>query len=315
VIIEYLRFKNDIKIYKIELTDYSKYTDIRLLDQEFILKHCLAINDKKYRRFQEAKKFNESIKNWFAVLNFWMQYSSSSISDEKELFRLKKQTNCKRAFIVSLIKCSIVDVCYNKFADISKIKLSHASTDLKITDMPQNHNLLNDTKYTVSDEFIYNLNEFILADTANNEYIKTIQSKLNSFCPSFTINHSQVKRTGAHRLASLFNLKLIHCLSEFQAIYFSLNYLLEGLGAFSDNKMSKKNFILPCLDEFYNGAFLHSFFCELEGRADPDLYIEEILGRKSLLRHIYVRLIACFDEIFVGDDTDNLEVDFDNLKF
>ncbi len=316
VIREYLRFKKEIKIYDVELTDRFQYTDNRLLAADFIFKECLAMSDNKHRRLLSDKQLNGVLRGLFAVLNFWKECSGCDGKRESDLFRIKKSKNCKRAFIVSLIKCSIIDVCYQKFADTPKQQQQQGLlTDLITNVDPQKHEFLSDTKYLASDEFTDNLNKFILAEPGHNDYIKAVYSKLNTFCPSFTINHSQVKRTGAHKLAALFNLKLIHCLCEFQAIYFSLSYVVEGLRAFGESELNyKSSFSLPCLDKFYNGAFLHGFICELESRTNPDLYVEEVLGRKSLLRHIYVRLASSFDEVFGGEEADSLEAGLNKLK-
>jgi hypothetical protein len=44
---------------------------------------------------------------------------------------------------------------------------------------------------------------------------------------------------------------------------------------------------------------LHNFIEELNHRVNPDLYIEELFGRKSLFKYIYLKLNNLFNEIFI----------------
>ncbi len=123
----------------------------------------------------------------------------------------------------------------------------------------------------------------------------------------FVCETEQVKRTSAYKLGNMFNLRLIHCLCEYQAIHLSLSYLQGGLEAFEPSLRSNTLELLE-LGCYFNGTFLHNFIGELDRRPCPDLYIEEFFGRKSLFKHVYAKLMDEFDQCFRSErESDTLE--------
>lgn len=178
---------------------------------------------------------------------------------------------------------------------------------MKVIENTAAHVFLKNPDYLADNDFASDINDYILSDRTNNDYIKEVRAKLSAFNPSFSLNHSQMKKSSSHKLGTMFNLKLIHLLCEFQAIYLSLNYMQNSLKV-----LDVQTIQLPELSSFFNGTFLHNFIDELGGRKYPDLYIEELFGRKSLLRHVYKRIIGSVEEILAPD----YQVDEDlNSKF
>ncbi len=105
IIQEYLRFKDHIKIYEIEI-DFNQESFSNMnnwLDTSFILKNLFKFNDDICTRLIENKKINLKLKYFFATIYYWLKWSQE---DWKELFHVKNE-NCKRAFIVALIKSKI----------------------------------------------------------------------------------------------------------------------------------------------------------------------------------------------------------------
>ncbi len=108
-----------------------------------------------------------------------------------------------------------------------------------------------------------------------------------------------IKLSSFKTKALKYNFKFIHCLGEYQAVYqalFHFNRFFSFLFGFD-----LLNFVR--LDEFFNGSFLHNFYAELQSRDNPGLYVEELLGRKSLLRCVYMGLFEEFVKIFDIDMT------------
>lgn len=200
-------------------------------------------------------EMNQLLKYFFIVINHW-------IGLIKDLTPIKCD-NYKRAFIVSLIKLAIIDQCLQKETN---------STNLKVIDLTLKDNLLNEFK---TDMLTFN------AKLTDNDYIKDLKAKLYSF----TCTASN----------KIFNLKLIHCLCEFQAVYLSLNYIEEFMSA---TEPGLNSFKLIKLNHFFNASFLHNFVENLERRPHPDLYIEELFGRKSLFKYLYYDLLGQFNDLF-----------------
>lgn len=110
VIKEYLRYKNSIKVYSLDLRDRAKYSDTGSLNAEFVFKNLLGLSGGQCKRLGEFNGLSNHLRNLFAVAEFWLKFKESS--KDLEL----SSANCKRALIVSLIKSSIVDVCYKNFS-------------------------------------------------------------------------------------------------------------------------------------------------------------------------------------------------------
>lgn len=299
VIQEYLRFKKQIKIFKVPLDDRKLYESTKLLDDRFILTKCLNVTPNACDLLMKSA-LNSKMRIFFAVFEFWLKWNDPQFV---ELFEVKN-LNCRRAFIVSLIKCSIIDVCYLKFRSVNDN--STGKEPIRIIKDVENNDFLSNKDYMRSESLIEDINKYILSDYSNNEYIKEMSFKFKAFTPSFSINHSQIKKSSEYKLGRLFNLKIIHCLCEFQSIYISLGYIKDTLKTL-DSELEA--YSLPSMASFFNGNFLHNLIEELNHRKCPDLYIEEMFGRKSILKHVYVGLMNCYDQIF----GDNFEEEFSNL--
>ena len=300
---EYLRYKNEIRIYDVSLRDHGSY-DTTLFNPNFILTKLFKFEDELSSALCSNPVLNSKLKYMFATMHYWLKWSDHSNMQFKELYRVKNK-NCQRAFIVSLIKSSMVDVCYSKFKTTSKQAASSDDNCIKCMEVePDWENLLSALN------FEENLNNLILDTHANNEYIKELKSKLQTFCPSLSMSHYQVKNTNVNKLNRLFNLKLIHCLSEFQAICLSLSYVQEVLEAFEPNSHALDSMDMNL---FFNAVFIHNFVEELEHRVNPDLFVHELFGRKSLLKHLYTKLMDSFDALF--GDTSALKIADIDLDF
>ena len=310
---EYLRFKKQIKIYRIPLDDRKLYQNLSSIDDHFIFTKCLNVTQNAYDSLMKSS-LNKKLKIFYVILEYWLKwyddskwYNNAQFKENnaqfKELFEVKN-LNCRRAFIVSLIKCSIVDVCYLKFRT-GNANSSGQETIRVIKDIQKNE-LLNNKDYMKSEGLIDDINKHILSEYSNNEYIKEISSKFKTFTHSISFNHSQMKKSSEYKLGRLFNLPIIHCLCEFQSIYLSLSYVKDTLKSLEPGIDSAD---LLSMKSFFNGTFLHNLIEELNHRKSPDLYIEELFGRKSLLKYVYAELMNSYDQVF-GDD---LETKFASL--
>ena len=125
-----------------------------------------------------------------------MGWNDNNNSQFTDLFKVKND-NCKRAFIVSLIKSSIIDVCYKKFADVvaqnHTSDLSNNASHLRSIEDSKEDAILTNDDYLKDRDFTAKLNEYICSDFVNNEYIKDLRTKLVAFTPSLAITHSQVE--------------------------------------------------------------------------------------------------------------------------
>lgn len=168
-----------------------------------------------------------------------------------------KMDNFKRAFFVCLIKCDLID----------KTSSNKSNNELNLNQIEAN-----DVEKLTS-----NFMQSLRIDLDASDYLRDLKLKLSSFT------------------SKSFNLKLIHCLCEFQSVYLSLNCLQELMSALHGDSNPIQ---LIGLDLFFNAAFLHNFIENLERRSHPDLYIEELFGRKSYFKHLYYDLMNLFNKMF-----------------
>jgi hypothetical protein len=305
---EYLRYQNQIKVYdilidtnSIDLNQITSSVDTffifnKLLNFNSNVSHNLAYNFSKL-----SIKFKYFISNIFYWLNSTTVDNEDRDNVQNELIMIKN-SNCVKAFIVSLIKCSIIDPVFEKFKSLKKsnnesaINLNLAASILNYEKTYSDSNISLVDQYLSDNNNIFDkIRNDIASDQSNYEYIKEISIKLNMYCPSLVINNSLISKSSNAKANKLLNLRLVHCLCEFQSIYLSLNYAKEVLDLFNP----KSSIDLLNVELFFNGTFLHNFIEELEHRVRPDLFIEEMFGRKSLFKFFYVELVKLFDNIFL----------------
>ena len=217
------------------------------------------------------KAFNNEIKVFYFILYYWL--SNKTFENISQKF---KNLNSIRAFIVSFIKYSIID------------SLNHDH----FTDNNGNLKVLKDKFQSFDDYFNY-LQDINMNSSDNLGYLKEIDKKLNEY----------EKKTNEKKL----NIKLIHFMCEFQAIYQSLAFIDE----FFENETK---FELIKLNKFFNGSFLYNFSIELNSRVNADLFVEEFFSRKSVFSSLYKFLFDSFIKFFNIDDTKPLKNEIENTK-
>jgi hypothetical protein len=278
VVKEYLRVDNQIKIYDVELDSAASVNQLK--QESFLLKNVFHLSDSLSDRISKMTHLGPKLKNFFLMLNFWITNQSGEKNNE----------NYKRAFIVCLMKFTIIEPVYSlinsnvsnssttSHSSINKLKFYEESSDSShLFNAYQNHN---------SNEFINEFTGMFSTDSENVEYLKELKTKLTaSFCPSLVEPHATSGKSDKY-----LNLRVLHGISEYQSIYMSLSYLFEVVFV-GESKLLD-------LDEFFNGSFLHNFIEELQHRVNPSLYIEELLGRRSFFKWLYYELSKFYDEMF-----------------
>lgn len=321
IIKEYLRYQKEIRIYEHNLNEIdNQFLNLHpsSIDITFILKNLFRFNDQICENFKSEEFLNTSkkLKIFFAILYFWMK-SGKDDQEFKELVELKNE-NFIKAFIVSFLKCTVIDPCY------LKIKNFYSKED-KETGIKNDQNSivfyksadksLIDEYFSVSQDLSNDyLSEFknieILSDSNNFDHLKEIRHKLNSFSLAVNMSNNLINKSSSSKLEKLLNLKTVHSLCEFQAIYLSLLYVQDFLNLHSNSN----EFNLMNLNYFFNSTFLHNFIEELEQRVNPNLYIEELLGRKSVFKYLYHELYDLFNKMFLIETKQNdLHLELDSL--
>lgn len=231
LISEYLRHGKQIKIYQVKVDE--SITAKLLSDETFIFKNLFFLNDTLNNHLCSSFKCDSKLKYYFSALYAWIQMCANLDGVKTE--------NFKRAFIVSLIKSCIYD----------KLKLNSKSNgsnlNLKLIDSNDNEKL---TK-----EYLNNIeNHNLIPDLClnNTDYIKDLKTKFNTFI------------SGNNRI---FNLKLIHCLCQYQTFYLSINCIQDFLDATQPNMIRPLKLVK--LGNFFNASFLHNFITELDRRVQP----------------------------------------------
>jgi hypothetical protein len=195
---------------------------------------------------------NEKIKVFYIILFYWLQ-THEAISQKF------KNLNSIRAFIVSFIKYSIFD---------------SMSGGQEIND-DENLKLFKDKFQNFNDYYNY-LKDINVKSLNNSVYMNEIKKKFNDY------ENCENKKL---------NIKQIHFICEFQAIFQSLALVNE----YFENEMK---FELIKLNKFFNGSFLYNFTLELNSRVNADLFIEELFSRKSVFSSLYKFLFDCFIKFF-----------------
>lgn len=225
----------------------------------------------------------EDIKYLIFLLKFWID-----LTYENTELNGVKNANYIRAILVSFIKLSIIDPLIIKKPKNSNEEEKNNNNNLKTMD--RKIHFVEKYLSLEKKNTTFELNSELISDTEQNyEYFRELKTKLNSYCPNFNQYQSALKNASSKKVEKFVNLKTVHFLSEFQAIYLSLSFVRD---VFRNEQCS---FQLLSLDCFFNGSFLHNFIEDLESRVHPDLFIEELFGRKSIFKHIYYELKELLD--------------------
>ena len=263
IVKEYLRQGNNLKIFDVEI----ELTASRVSTFDGHLSIFRQIfPDSIVDPLFAFEGLNDEIKVYFLVLFYWLNSSNASANQWQNF----KNLNSIRTFIVSFMKYSIIDV----LNDQSK------SIDLTSSEGDKSFKIFQD-KFQKYDNFLHYIQNSNLNSTNNNCYLKEISKKLNEY----QITDKKV------------NLKYIHFMCEFQAIYQSVSLVNEFLE-------SEMKFDLIGLYKFFNGSFLYNFNLELNSRVNSDLFIEELFSRKSVFSSLFNFLFDCFIKIFNINNVD-----------
>ena len=226
---------------------------------------------------EQMSKYVSNFRFFFATIFSWFLKSQNLLKDKKD--------NFKRALIISLIKCSIIDpYCLKLTKESASIEL--ATVNIKEIDI-NNYGELKNLFYQQSTDYsVFVTSLLIKSSVASKEYMKELKLKLNGFTTAQTVN-----------------LHLVHNLCEFQAFYLSIVYVQELLDAIEPKTKNEPNTNQKSLDMikmqyFFNASFLHNFIENLDHRVNPDLYVEEFLGRKSFFKFLYNDLLKLYDDMF-----------------
>jgi len=138
---EYLRYQNQMKIFQVNLVDLAGFN----LDSSFFIYERIFLFDQPLVEHLSSSPFanlSNKLKLFYASIHFWLRSSSVcedlSIENSNEIkrqFKSIKNRNCLRAFIVALVKCSVVDKCYKT------MKHSKNEATEKINSAKQEHDL------------------------------------------------------------------------------------------------------------------------------------------------------------------------------
>ncbi|CAF1054328.1 unnamed protein product [Brachionus calyciflorus] len=307
IIYEYLRYQRDLKIYEVNLNEDNFLSlEPTTLDTIFVLKNLFKIEENLISNLIlenfSGKLMCKKIKFLFAIIYFWL--NTGKQNEDIRVLDTSKDNNFIRAFIVSIIKSSIIDPCYS----IIKNDVTPVNDDkegLKKFEH-QDKFLINEFFSQNQDKnanFLMEAKNFLISDSKNFAYLKESKVKLSQFSSLFNQNFNANKKLTLSKIDRMLDLKIVHCLSEFQAIYLSTFYAQTILNIVRGELNDLKFLDLNC---FFNGTFLHNFKEELDHRVNPDLYIEEMFGRQSFFKCLYRELFDYFIEVF--------EIKVDNLQ-
>jgi hypothetical protein len=291
VVREYLRHQNQIKIFDVLLDNLNDFLpNVNEYGSIFFYKNVYDFDDRLVGNLHsnECGNLNKNLVNLFAIIFYWLKSHKKGENDE--FSNPIKTENYIKGFIVSLIKTMAIDKCY--FEIKAKNLLNQTSTEsesIRKYEKNEDESIVNKYFSKSGDD---SLVDDLLENKNNYEYIKDLKLKMYPYCQS--VFHCS--NSNNNKLNKFLNIKLAHSLGEFQAIYFSVSIAQEVFGLISNNNVD--DFKLMKLEQFYNGTFLHNFIDELERRPNPDLFIEELFGRRSFFKHLYHEFINLFDKIF-----------------
>lgn len=255
----------DIKIYDVEIDPNESIQSLATNQVRLISKIFLPEFDEATARHVSDFPLVNELKFYFLVLFLWLKNNNDN-------------SNYKSAFIVSLIKTLIIEPSYC----LSKSVTHSESLSIKVYEQDEFIDSFGKQDLNVSVKQF----ESYLKSAENCEYLKELRTKLlSSFCPSLSDNG--ISKSDRHM-----NLKVLHAMSEYQAIHLSVSFLFETL--FDQTP-------LIGLESFFNGSFLHSFTEELQRRVNPSLYIEELLGRRSIFKQLYIKLVDLYNQLFASN--------------
>lgn len=291
-ITEYLRYKNLLTTFDVNLCQSNEIflsADPEMVDNKFIFKNLFKLNDFILQnvlsdRFKE-KKMNQKIKNLFVIIYYWI--NSEKINEDYKILHDYKNGNFIRAFIISIFKSAIIDPVYQLIKNNVEIPDQNAETLIEFNN--NNDSLINEflsNDENNSSDFFDKVRQFLSSDKNNFLYLKDTRIKLKKFSSVMFQNTKQ--NNLASKNQRFMNAKLVHCLSEFQAIFLSTCYVSTIV-----TNLETINLI-----HFFNGTFLHNFKQELDHKIKPDYFIEELFGRKSFFNYLYLEVFSYFVEVF-----------------
>lgn len=276
---EYLRYEKEIKIFEIQTIPLPKQ-----ITNRFILVDVLKFSDRIVDNLDiKYKGVKQEVKYLFCLVKYWLdlRYDKAELNDVKS-------ENYKRAFIVGLIKLSLIDRLSLRKSE----KQQQTGSLLKKSEEDKPIDFIN--KYLCSDgnfsDFKADFDPQVEENQENNSYIRELKTQLNRYSPSS--NYYQSLKNSNSLSEKYLNLRIVHFLCEFQALYSAFTSLQKLID-------DEKFFPFLPLNYFFNATFLHNFILELDRRVNPDLFIADFFGRKSIFRHIYLQLIELFDGLFI----------------
>ena len=259
---------------------------VEILRFESVLcRQVFGLSDSQANRFARfSSGLCDKLKFCFLSLNFWIRVQTCE----------KSRESYKKAFLVSLIKSSVIDPCYALIKNNSSVSSRESSVNLRAYDGD------NETFQNEFTDRFFSMHGFVdefcnecLTSIENVEYLKELKLKLSvTFCPSLVEKASSGEK--------YLNLKIMHALCEYQAIYSSIVYLFEALFVGEEMKLLE-------LELFFNGSFLHNFAEELQRRINPSLYIEELFGRRSFFKFFYNQLSIVYEKMFAENIVSELD--------
>lgn len=292
IITEYIRYKNLLSTFVVNLSEDNEIflsADPVTVDNKFIFKNLFKTNDSillnlLQDKFKE-KKMNEKIKNLFVIIYYWL--NTEKINEDYTILHDYKNGNFIRAFIISILKSAIIDPVYSLIKNKIEIPDKNAETLIKFENNDNSliNNFLSNDENSSSDVFD-KVRQFLSSDKNNFSYLKEIRIKLKKFSTVMTQNTIQTNIASKNQ--RFMNAKLVHCLSEFQAVYLSTWYVSTIFKSLETIK----------LNNFFNGTFLHNFKQELDHKIKPDYFIEEFFGRQSFFNYLYKEFLSYFTEVF-----------------
>lgn len=285
---EYLRYRGDLKIYELDLDQVESVSSWSFPFVQSQLLHLTNEQCELYRKFSWA---DQRLRNLLCLVYFWTQ---TNYDDEPELKNVKS-TNFVRAFFVSLIKLSLIDPCYEAIKAERSSLPAQKSAETVGTSI---NSVEGDWTGTANRlDFDY-WRKKIVDDAINDDYVKEMRIKLGQYCPSFNFYQNVFKNSTANKLEKYLNLKTVHVLCEFQSIYLSWNYLVDAVEHLKLLTTTDQSFRALDLRCFFNSSFLHNFIEDLQRRSNPDLFVEDFFGRRSLFTHIYRELVSLYSGLF-----------------
>ena len=297
VITEYLRYQNELKTYAVHIDAQFALVTLASLSNssgDFMLATLFNLPTETCKRLGTLPT---RLSYFFALIHFWLGSTQLTCCSK---------SNMVSALVLSFVKLSIIDspLLATDAASQPALQVVVDTTKYQPTsDVP----VLELFGSAIEGERAMSKAQALFASAQSNlEHVKAVGKKLAAFCSPIQLSdHMLVNKTScANKAQRLLNLGIVHSLCEFQAIYLSMDYVREAMSAWlaieDARHTTAEAAIVELLDAelFFNGQFIHNFVQELERRPNPTLFVEELLGRQSLLRHVFVELVSLYNSVF-----------------